>query len=57
MNRTWGGMELFEDSGDYEAFERILAEALDIRPGGLPDNSSKSDVRHSTRPVPMTTEP
>lgn len=27
MNRTWGGMELFEDSGDYEAFERVLAEA------------------------------
>lgn len=27
MNRTWGKMELFEDAGDYEAFERVLAEA------------------------------
>ncbi len=28
MNRTWGKIELFEDSGDYEAFERVLAEAV-----------------------------
>jgi putative transposase len=28
MNRTWGGIELFEDDGDYEVFERVLAEAL-----------------------------
>lgn len=28
MNRTWGGLELFQDSGDYEAFERVLAEAV-----------------------------
>lgn len=27
MNRTWGEIELFEDAGDYEAFERVLAEA------------------------------
>jgi putative transposase len=27
MNRTWGGIELFADAGDYEAFERALAEA------------------------------
>src|SRR5437870_5076272 len=28
MNRTWQGTELFEDAADYEAFERVLAEAL-----------------------------
>ena len=28
MNRTWGGVELFQDSGDYEAFERVMAEAI-----------------------------
>jgi putative transposase len=31
MNRTWGSIELFEDAGDYEAFERVLAEALTER--------------------------
>jgi putative transposase len=31
MNRTWGKLELFEDAGDYEAFERVLAESLDGR--------------------------
>jgi putative transposase len=29
MNRTWGGIELFEDDGDYKAFERVLAEAVE----------------------------
>ncbi|MGE5608076.1 MAG: transposase [Bacillota bacterium] len=33
MNRTWGGIELFEDGGDYEAFEGVLAEALGRWPG------------------------
>jgi putative transposase len=28
MNRTWGAIELFEDSADYEAFERVLAESV-----------------------------
>jgi REP-associated tyrosine transposase len=28
MNRTWGEMELFQDPADYEAFERVLAEAV-----------------------------
>jgi putative transposase len=28
MNRTWGMIELFQDAGDYEAFERVLAEAV-----------------------------
>jgi putative transposase len=28
MNRTWGSLDLFEDAGDYEAFERVLAEAV-----------------------------
>lgn len=32
MNRTSGGIELFEDSGDYEAFERVLAEAQERFP-------------------------
>ena len=27
MNRTWGKLDLFEDAGDYEAFERVLVEA------------------------------
>ena len=27
MNRTWGGIELFEDDGDYNAFLRVLTEA------------------------------
>src|SRR5215831_4848133 len=31
MNRTWPGLELFQDGGDYEAFERVLAEALQER--------------------------
>lgn len=29
MNRTWAQVELFEDAGDYEAFETVLAEAID----------------------------
>jgi putative transposase len=29
MNRTWGGIELFEDAGDYQAFEMVLAEAAE----------------------------
>ena len=32
MNRTWGGIELFEDEADYEAFERVLAEAAGREP-------------------------
>ena len=32
MNRTWGKTELFEDSGDYEAFERVLALAVKREP-------------------------
>ncbi|MGA2439756.1 MAG: transposase [Tepidisphaeraceae bacterium] len=28
MNRTWGTIELFQDAGDYEAFERVLAQAV-----------------------------
>jgi putative transposase len=33
MNRTWGNLVLFEDPADYEAFERVLAEAVDRPPG------------------------
>ena len=32
MNRTWGKIDLFEDAGDYEAFERVLAEARQREP-------------------------
>jgi putative transposase len=32
MNRTWGKIELFEDAGDYEAFERVLVEAAGREP-------------------------
>ena len=32
MNRTWGKIELFEDAGDYEAFLRVLAEAIERQP-------------------------
>ena len=32
MNRTCGGIQLFEDSNDYQAFERVLAEAMDREP-------------------------
>src|SRR3954452_9444291 len=32
MNRTWGKIELFQDAGDYQAFERVLAEALERDP-------------------------
>ena len=32
MNRTWGKMELFEDAGDYEAFERVLARPGSVSP-------------------------
>jgi putative transposase len=33
MNRTWGKIELFADEGDYAAFERVLAAALQREPG------------------------
>lgn len=29
MNRTWGRIDLFDDDGDYEAFERVLSEAVE----------------------------
>ena len=29
MNRTWGEIDLFEDAGDYEAFECVLAQAVE----------------------------
>src|SRR6185312_10489513 len=32
MNRTWGAIDLFADAGDYEAFERVLAEAAAREP-------------------------
>ena len=32
MNRTWGRIALFVDSGDYEAFGRVFAEALEREP-------------------------
>ena len=32
MNRTWGKLELFQDAGDYQAFERVLVEALEREP-------------------------
>jgi len=32
MNRTWGAIDLFEDDGDYQAFERVLAEAVAREP-------------------------
>jgi putative transposase len=32
MNRTSSGIVLFEDAGDYQAFERVLAEALARQP-------------------------
>jgi REP-associated tyrosine transposase len=33
MNRGVGRMDVFEDDGDYAAFERVLAEALEREPG------------------------
>jgi putative transposase len=33
MNRTWGNLELFQDAGDFEAFEKVLAEAIERQPG------------------------
>jgi putative transposase len=33
MNRTWPGVELFEDDGDYQAFEKVLTEAVDLHCG------------------------
>ena len=35
MNRTPGRVELFEDDGDYQAFEKVLIEALDLHRGML----------------------
>ncbi len=32
MNRTWGNIELFQDAGDYQAFEKVLIEALEREP-------------------------
>jgi putative transposase len=29
MNRTWGNLKLFEDDPDYQAFERVLAQACE----------------------------
>jgi putative transposase len=36
MNRAAGDIELFQDSGDYEAFEKVLAEAIAREPGVRP---------------------
>ncbi len=33
LNRGVGQMDVFEDDGDYGAFERVLAEALEREPG------------------------
>jgi putative transposase len=33
MNRTPGRVELFEDAGDYQAFEKVSIEALDLHRG------------------------
>jgi len=33
MNRTWPGVELFEDDADYQAFEKVLIEAVDRHRG------------------------
>jgi len=33
MNRTWPGIELFEDAADYQAFEKVLTEAVDRHRG------------------------
>jgi hypothetical protein len=33
MNRTPGRVQLFEDAGDYQAFEKVLIEALDLHRG------------------------
>jgi len=33
MNRTPGRVELFEDAGDYQAFEKVLIEAVDLHRG------------------------
>ena len=33
LNRGVGRMKLFEDDADYAAFERVLAEAVERRPG------------------------
>ncbi|HEY8747734.1 MAG TPA: transposase, partial [Tepidisphaeraceae bacterium] len=32
MNRSAGKIDLFEDEGDYAAFERVLAEAVERDP-------------------------
>jgi REP-associated tyrosine transposase len=33
LNRGAGGIDLFEDKGEYALFERVLAEALEREPG------------------------
>src|SRR5580693_3476019 len=33
MNRTWPGVELFQDDADYKAFEKVLGEAVDRHRG------------------------
>ena len=33
MNRTWPGVDLFEDDADYQAFEKVLAQAVDRHRG------------------------
>jgi len=32
MNRTWGGIDLFADDPDYQAFARVLAQACEREP-------------------------
>ena len=29
MNRTWANIQLFEDDADYQAFQRVLAQAIE----------------------------
>jgi putative transposase len=33
LNRANGRLPIFQKDGDYEAFERVLAQALDHVPG------------------------
>ncbi len=37
LNRAVGRRRLFDKEGDYDAFERIIAETLDKCPAGGPD--------------------
>jgi hypothetical protein len=50
LNRGNGRMRIFHKAGDYEAFERVLAEGLKRYPVELPTVAALHAMRAGRRP-------